>query len=326
MGEMYARGMALLPRLVILVPLVLSIIGMVLSALALFAGNQKGFMEEYAIARLNVSMMGHDLLSKGGDDKKEDKRDDDDDDNGEWFSKLLDNVGEVGNDLVGDAVDDVADALGISDWYSIHVMNACEGNFKSNGNASSSSLNTTNCTEASAGYRFNLTELLDKEMSVGPLDVNLNKLGWTDDIQKELNTINNMLMGLFILYVLGMGLSSVSILGSASAAVLPQTFREVSLADRVSLANLVVAALAAASLTGASIVVTVAVTVGIDGINKAGEKVGINVSRGTAFIAISWVATAVMVSATVFWGVQFWMEKRKARALHSEKTGDGQTL
>lgn len=173
--------------------------------------------------------------------------------------------------------------------------------------------------------RFNLTELLDKEMSVGPLDVNLNKLGWTDDIQKELNTINNMLMGLFILYVLGMGLSSVSILGSASAAVLPQTFREVSLADRVNLANLVVAALAAASLTGASIVVTVAVTVGIDGINKAGEKVGINVSRGTAFIAISWVATAVMVSATVFWGVQFWMEKRKARALHSEKTGDGQT-
>lgn len=54
MGEMYARGMALLPRLVILVPLVLSIIGMVLSALALFAGNQKGFMEEYAIARVSV--------------------------------------------------------------------------------------------------------------------------------------------------------------------------------------------------------------------------------------------------------------------------------
>lgn len=99
-------------------------------------------------------MMGHDLLSKGGDDKKEDKRDDDDDDNGEWFSKLLDNVGEVGNDLVGDAVDDVADALGISDWYSIHVMNACEGNFKSNGNASSTSLNTTNCTEASAGCEW----------------------------------------------------------------------------------------------------------------------------------------------------------------------------
>ena len=96
-------------------------------------------------------MMGQDLLSKGGDGKKDDKRDDDDDDNGGGLSKFLDKAGEVGNDLVGGAVDDVADALGISDWYSIHVMNACEGNFESNSNASSTSLNTTSCTEASAG-------------------------------------------------------------------------------------------------------------------------------------------------------------------------------
>lgn len=46
--------MSLLPRLVVIVPLVLSIIGMVLSALALFAGHQKGFMEEYAIARVSI--------------------------------------------------------------------------------------------------------------------------------------------------------------------------------------------------------------------------------------------------------------------------------
>lgn len=46
--------MALLDRLIVLLPAALSIVGMILSALALFAGHEKGFMEEYAIARVSI--------------------------------------------------------------------------------------------------------------------------------------------------------------------------------------------------------------------------------------------------------------------------------
>ena len=158
--------------------------------------------------------------------------------------------------------------------------------------------------------RFNLTELLDKEMSVGPLDFNLKDLDWPDEIQKQLDKLNDALMGLFILYVLGMGLSGVAILGCGTSAALPER-------KSVSLGNLIAAALAAGSLAIGSILITVAVTKGVDEINDKGEKVGVSVSRGTRFLAISWVATGVMLSATVFWGVRFCLDKRRLRSVKS---------
>ena len=51
--------MALLTRLLVLIPLVLSIVGMVLSALSLFAGHKQGFMEDYAIARVRPATFCH---------------------------------------------------------------------------------------------------------------------------------------------------------------------------------------------------------------------------------------------------------------------------
>lgn len=47
--------MALLHRLIVLIPLILSIVGTILSALSLFAGHKQGFMEDYAIARVSPS-------------------------------------------------------------------------------------------------------------------------------------------------------------------------------------------------------------------------------------------------------------------------------
>lgn len=45
--------MANLKRFLILVPLVLSIVSIVLTSLALFAGQKDGFMEDYAIVRVS---------------------------------------------------------------------------------------------------------------------------------------------------------------------------------------------------------------------------------------------------------------------------------
>lgn len=45
--------MAIPERAIVAVPLVLSVVALILSALALFAGRQEGFLEEYAIARVS---------------------------------------------------------------------------------------------------------------------------------------------------------------------------------------------------------------------------------------------------------------------------------
>lgn len=49
-------------RFLVLIPLVFSIASAILVALALFAGHEKGFMEDYAIARVRDRHPGHSRL------------------------------------------------------------------------------------------------------------------------------------------------------------------------------------------------------------------------------------------------------------------------
>jgi hypothetical protein len=92
--------------------------------------------------------MGYDLISTGNDASQ-------DGDEGGFLDGVKDTLGDVKdsaidkiNDLVGDSVGEVATALGISEWYSIHVMSLCEGDFEPNGTASSLSLNISKCTNS----------------------------------------------------------------------------------------------------------------------------------------------------------------------------------
>jgi hypothetical protein len=182
--------MALLQRLIILFPLALSIVGIVLSALCLFAGHEEGFMEEYAIARvrpnqpsenntfekrkllltnrqLNTSMVGHDLFDLTSDGEAEEEAeadsDDDDDEDSSWFDDITGDISDTVSDAFDDvqglvedtlnnvtasAADAVAEALGISEWFSIHVMTACQGMYEPDASASDPGLNTTDCTGA----------------------------------------------------------------------------------------------------------------------------------------------------------------------------------
>ncbi|KAG9255854.1 actin cortical patch SUR7/pH-response regulator pali [Emericellopsis atlantica] len=310
--------MALLTRLLVLIPLVLSIVGMVLSALSLFAGHKQGFMEDYAIARLNVSMMGQELLSTS-DDKAEEKDDGDDgffDSVGDKISDLKDDVIDYGNDLLGDGVDRVTEELGIADWYSIHVMDSCQGYYKPNATDAHPSLNSTNCTDSEPGQRFNLSKILDKKMSLGPVEVSINDLGWTPEVQDKLDILNDALLGLFILYVLGMGFSGLAILGCIAAFFLPEK-------RTVHLANFVIATLGALSLLVASILVTVAVTKGVDEINDVAEEINIEVDRGNKFLIISWVAAGVLLTSVIFWAGKFCVAWRANRHFRRSEKGMG---
>ena len=96
-------------------------------------------------------MLGHNMLDLDGDDSS---NDDDDDDGGlldkigdKWDDVKDDIEGEI-NDLTGNIADELADTLGISEWYSLHVMDACEGSYKPNATSPGAGLNVTNCTDS----------------------------------------------------------------------------------------------------------------------------------------------------------------------------------
>lgn len=74
-----------------------------------------------------------------------------DDDSSNPVEGLLDKIGDdakdIVNDIAGDVIDEVTERLGISDWYSLHVMTACFGGFDPNATAPDPSLNITGCRD-----------------------------------------------------------------------------------------------------------------------------------------------------------------------------------
>lgn len=180
--------MGVLARLVVLFPLALSIVGIVLSSLCLFAGHNEGFLENYDIVRvshsrlsvyqglqselthlqLNTSKIGQDVipwdeldlgnivdnLKRDLADDLRDKLDDAKDDAKDKLGELGDDARDKANDLSNDVIDQVADRLGISDWYSIHVMSACHGSWEPNATDPSPSLNVTNCQDTTPNSKL----------------------------------------------------------------------------------------------------------------------------------------------------------------------------
>jgi hypothetical protein len=95
-------------------------------------------------------MIGHNLLDIDSDASTNDKNEDDG-----FFDKVTDKWNEVKddvkgkiNDITGDVADQLADTIGISEWYSIHVMATCDGQYKPNATNPGAGYNVTNCTNS----------------------------------------------------------------------------------------------------------------------------------------------------------------------------------
>lgn len=306
----------MLSRFFVLLPLVLSMVAFILSMLCLFAGHKEGFMEEYSVARLNTSMIGHNVLDTDSDASSNDNDEDDG-----FFGKVTDKWNEVKddvkgkiNDITGDVADKLADTIGISEWYSIHVMATCDGQYKPNATSPGAGYNVTNCTNSAPEKRFNLTEMLDKQLEVGPFQMNLADINWPDDIQDSIDLLNTALLVTFVFYVLAVGFSGLAMVASAGAFFL--------FARRgVNAVNVILSGLAALVLLIASILVTVAGKKGVNKINDVGDDVGLSASVGEKFLALTWAAAALMIIAAIYWVMHLCLMRRERKRQWKPRKG-----
>ncbi|KAI0132278.1 SUR7 protein [Xylariales sp. AK1849] len=281
----------------VILPLLLSIAGFVLAMIALFAGSKPGQLEEFHIISINMSDFGHDLVptaTTGGSDPTSTGSG-----IGGFFSSLVASVAsEIGdelNDIEGDIADKLSAELGISQWYSLHVMNACEGNYAPNATSPGAWFNTTNCTAQAAGFQFNITEVLDHEIVVGPLDLNPADLQLPDDITDAINYLNGFLLAIFVFFCLGSGFSGLSFL-ACIAALTKRTN-----SGFLALGNAILSGLAALTLMVGSAITTGVAKKGEAEINDKGSDAGISAKAGVKFIIIAWVSFAVMFIALIYW-------------------------
>ncbi|KAF5576524.1 hypothetical protein FPCIR_12587 [Fusarium pseudocircinatum] len=306
----------MLSRFFVLLPLVLSMVAFILSMLCLFAGHKEGFMEEYSVARLNTSMIGHNVLDTDSDASSNNNDEDDG-----FFGKVTDKWNEVKddvkgkiNDITGDVADKLADTIGISEWYSIHVMATCDGQYKPNATSPGAGYNVTNCTNSAPEKRFNLTEMLDKQLEVGPFQLNLADINWPDDIQDSIDLLNTALLVTFVFYVLAVGFSGLAMVASAGAFFL--------FARRgVNAVNVILSGLAALVLLIASILVTVAGKKGVNKINDVGDDVGLSASVGNKFLALTWAAAALMIIAAIYWVMHLCLMRRERKRQWKPRKG-----
>ncbi|KAG5972217.1 hypothetical protein E4U55_000877 [Claviceps digitariae] len=297
-------------RLVILLPMVLTLVAFILSMLALYAGHDKGFMEEYAIIRLDTSKIGHNILGKTSDknktggEKKNTRRIVGEIKN--WFGETADDVKGKINDATGHIADKVVKGLGIKEWYSLHVMNSCEGYWLPNSTVPDPGLNITNCSSSNPDDRFNLSKILDKEIKAGPVDFNLASIRLPDAIQEKLDNLAHAILSLLIFYAMSAGLSGLAFLCSIVAFWKPDL-------RRVVLINFVVSAPGFLTLFIASLIVTVATNMCVTAINKLGGIIGLSAIKGTKFYTLTWVSTVFMGIVALFWLGQFCAVRRSTK-------------
>jgi hypothetical protein len=106
--------------------------------------------------QLNMSTLGHNLLptpttTKGPTQTSSGL--------GGLFSSVLKNITDTIdgglNSIGNDIADKLAHELGIQQWYSLHLMDACEGNFAPNASTVGAWFNVTNCTAQKPGSKLN---------------------------------------------------------------------------------------------------------------------------------------------------------------------------
>jgi hypothetical protein len=213
---------------------------------------------------------------------------------GSFFSNLAHNVtdeieGEL-DDIIGDVADKLAKELGIKQWYSLHLMDFCEGTYAPNATEKGADLNVTECSNQTAMYHFDLSKVLGEQLEVGPLHLNLSDIDWPADIQKGLNALN---VATDAMFVHGSRLISFGNWGLASISFL--------------------------AFLIASVIITIIQKKATHIINKYGNEIGVYAYKGVKYLTITWVAVAVMFLASAAWVVEFCIGRRNKGREYTEK-------
>ncbi len=147
--------------------------------------------------QLNMSMVGREVL-----------------DDMQSSPSLLDSLGPsvIGN--LNNAIEDITHYLNIHDFYSVHLLNYCEGYYEPTGvanAASDPSRNVTYCSNRAALFHFDPTATLEQELRPG---VSLENLHWPAAIQDGIRTLEIASNVMVILYYIGIAAAGLAVIGS----------------------------------------------------------------------------------------------------------------
>lgn len=214
------------------------------------------------------------------------------------------------------AADDMAAVLGISEFYSLHVMNVCEGTFAPNATADGAWRNVSSCTMQLNSKQLNISALIDSELSANFVDGgSLARLGGSSSLQNALNRIPTVGLVLAVFYIVAACTAGLVLLLTAASVVTRGTHGRETV-----LANLGAAAGSALALLIAGLVSAVAAKSTVDSINRLGkDTIGMEAYQGYKFEALTWAAFGLMTATALCWMHELHSDAKKAAAAAAAK-------
>ncbi|KAJ0117293.1 sur7 protein [Diaporthe amygdali] len=231
----------------------------------------------------------------------------------EAVGKGLDALSDIQNNLA----DELAKKLGIKEFYSIHLVDLCQGDFTPKATDPEATFDVSNCTEPFNYNLLNISALLDKQLSVGPFSLNLADLGLTNDIQDKLDDVPKIIQAIVAMYIIAAIFIALSLFASIGAiALIPN-----SAGSKIVMGNLGLAGVALFFLLVGNLITTIGSGKVVEKVTELGDGIGLSAVRGGKFIALSWAAFALMLLVVFYWIYEFFAEKQRGSDAHNRAIG-----
>lgn len=187
-----------------------------------------------------------------------------------------------------------ATSLGIHQWYSMHILNYCEGYWAPSAASPNSYKDIVYCAARTSMYDFNLTAILAQELAKGGSGVTLSELNWPTSIQSGIDELGSEMDAAFVLYCIGIALSILVMFGGIVGILAWGDLRVVH-------PNMWLSFFAFLSLDLASGLATNFASRVTNLINVDGSSIGVTAALGSKFLAMTWSATVIMLLCCFAW-------------------------
>lgn len=124
----------------------------------------------------------------------------------EFLCMKLDTSASQPTSAIHSAVNSTTADLGLKDFYAIHVLTFCEGNFK---RAGEGGLNVTSCSKRRAPFAFDPTKVFSAEFKAG---FNISDINWPDSINEDFEVMEMTTKAMSVLYIIGVAATGVAFL------------------------------------------------------------------------------------------------------------------
>ncbi|KAK3390238.1 hypothetical protein B0H63DRAFT_446373 [Podospora didyma] len=220
----------------------------------------------------------------------------------------IDNLADKVVDAINNLVKGAAKSVGIKEYYSIHLISLCQGNYDPDGLKKDSKINIVDCTKPFPDDPPALTDILKGQLNVGPFHVeDIAKVGIVDDLLKVLDYIPKILKAtggyfFFITIVFAVG----TIVSSLSAFASEEIEINGTPGHLALLGSLTIALIAWLLMFTGTAILTWAETEVRNVVNDKANKLGIFAETSSVFWFLLWTPVVLSTMTLAMVGYRFY--------------------